>query len=118
MGEDYKATQYNSEVLQFIGKYGGDVSKILFFEPVNSDATPSGDYTMTTSSTGMTNLSGYTTIWNGSAGTYDNFSSDKSIGFSFYFYQQDDPSSNTQVSGNINIIAIGCTCDCRRIGCS
>ncbi|HHE37191.1 MAG TPA: hypothetical protein ENL20_01290, partial [Candidatus Cloacimonetes bacterium] len=95
MKKEYEQTNYNSQILDFISFYQGNENELLKIE--STRATPSGEYTHYYGTVGMTNLTGATTIWDGSAGTYIDVSEDVPIGFNFYFYQGDDPDVNTEV---------------------
>ena len=97
----YELTQYNQLALDFIYQNGGDPDELLKIESEDLKNTPSGEYTMYFSYVGMTVLSGATTIWSGLI-PWNDLSSDKPIGFDFYFYRGDDPEANDSVRVSTN----------------
>jgi len=97
----YKPTQYNQVALDFIYQNGGNPNELIKIETENSKNTPSGEYTMYFSYVGMSLLSGATTIWSGLI-PWNDLSSDKPIGFDFYFYRGDDPEANDSVRVSTN----------------
>jgi len=97
----YKATQYHQVALNFVYQNGGNPNELLKIESDIPKATPSGEYTMYFSYVGMTILTGATMIWNGLV-PWDDYSSDKPIGFDFYFYRGDNPEPNDSVRISTN----------------
>jgi len=97
----YYPTKYSQTILGFIYFHGGNPNELLKIETNIPKATPSGEYTLYYSVAGMTLLSGATTIWQGLI-PWDDYSSDKSIGFDFYFYRGDNPEPNDSVRISTN----------------
>lgn len=97
----YVLTKYSQTTLNFIYQYGGNPDELLKIETEIPKSTPSGEYTKYYSYLGMTLLSGATTIWSGLI-PWNDHSSNKPIGFDFYFYRGDDPEPNDSVRVSTN----------------
>jgi len=93
--QEYEQTEYASQILDFIANYNGKINDIM--QIVVSERTRSDQYLHGVGAVGMTVLTGATTIWDGSVGTYDDIYVDIPIGFNFVFYRDDDPDINTEV---------------------
>ena len=103
---EYVRSIYGDGIARFVAAHGVSLDEILELDDPDQGggprSTPSGCYTNTTFTRGMTNLTGATVIWDGSVGTYDDSSSDVPIGFNFQFYACDDATNRTQVRVGTN----------------
>ena len=98
-GGEYAKTTYSEDVLDLLEAFGAE---ILQANPPISKDTPSGAYSLSIFTRGLTYLTSPTEIWSASNGTYDNQQADIPIGFSFKFYATDDADDNTYVRVSTN----------------
>lgn len=102
-GYQYRPSVYGDDVVAWIESHGSTLEDVLSIEAPDqavAKAAPSGCYTRTEFTRGLTSLVGPTIIWDRTGS--DDASADVPIGFRFYFYGCDDPDSNFNVRVSTN----------------
>ena len=105
----YAVSEYDKSVEEFVLSRSQTLESVMILEDPDEGsegsrgATPSGCYSRSTFTRGMTNLSGATVIWNGADNLFPNDeSANVPIGFNFVFYGCEDYDHNSHVRVSTN----------------